>query len=199
MQGNKIVLFLPVAVMAGLFIAGYFALSGNETYSHEELAETAELDYYWTDREEGSPNGYELTVSWRWGEYPEDGIAGDDFIELQTEDQEAAEKLQKTLEDGSVQLTSGDEVTFASDEVEATAEGVLLRFPNEMQQELVLGAQGEAEFRFAEEDLPDFAVRYIHTWQDGSVDLSSTTTLEQALEDSAITQWWSKAVSVTEF
>lgn len=196
MQGNKIVLFLPFAVMAGLFIAGYFALSGTESLTHEQLQETAEIDYTWT--EDGTENSYKLTVSWRWSDYPEDGIAGDDFIELKTDNSESAENLRQTLDDGSVNLTSGDEVTFESDDVEETADGVLVRFPNEMQQELILGAQGEAYFSFPQEDeVPDFDVRYVHTWQDGAVDLSSQVTLEQALDESAITQWWTESIPIT--
>ncbi len=80
MKGNVIVLLLPVSVMVGLFIFGYVSLSQTEATSNEDLRNDISISEEMMGHET-------LQIQWQWGNFPEDGIRGDDFIEIRLADE----------------------------------------------------------------------------------------------------------------
>ena len=190
MRGNKVVLFLPIAVMIGLFVFGYFSFTEPDSITQEEMQDSTEFDH--------EVSGNRLEVYWQWNDYPDDGVVGDDYIELIAVDEDPA-NLQEEIENVQLELHHADEVIYESSDWVETEDGVVVSFPNEMQQEAIYGASGEVHFDFADAETAEgISLVYYHTWQDGEVEPAADKTMEEALEESVVTQWWTLEDEVPE-
>ncbi|WP_078577040.1 hypothetical protein [Salipaludibacillus agaradhaerens] len=188
-MGNKVVLLLPIGVMLGLFIFGYASLSGTEEVTNEELQETIILQ---TEQLDDS----HVNIKWQWGDFPKDGLAGMDYIELLIIDASGNEKA-SAVSGGMLQLTQGDDTLYHSDEVKKTSNGAVMSLPNDMSDEAILGPSGEATFRLAEplEEEDTVAINYYHTWVEHRLPLSQEVTLNEVLEKQISQYYWVSQVS----
>ncbi|MCR6110458.1 hypothetical protein HXA35_08970 [Bacillus sp. A301a_S52] len=183
-MGNKIVLLLPIGVMLGLFIFGYVSLSGTEGVTNEELQETLILQAEQVDDSH-------VNIKWQWGNFPKDGLAGTDYIELFIIDASGNEKSSE-VSGGMLQLTQGGDTLYQNDEVKKTFNGAVMSLPNDTSDEAILGPTGEATFRLTEplEEGETVAIRYYHTWVEHQLSLSQEVTLNEALEKEISQYYW---------
>ncbi|WP_090840745.1 hypothetical protein [Alkalicoccus daliensis] len=170
MQGNKILIFLPLLVMLGLFAIGYYSLTQTGGFTNTDLEENIFIAY---EREE---NQY---IEWQWGSFPEDGIAGTDYIELVI-DADAVEEVE-------LRLQQAGEILYETSEWEETPDGIAVEFPTYADGEQIIGALGELLLD-ASADID--AVRYYHTWAAAEINVSSSESIQELLEERIPDQFW---------
>lgn len=180
MKGNGIVLLLPVSVMIGLFIFGYISLSQTDTVSNEDLKNSMSINEKVIDNQT-------LQIQWQWGDFPEEGIQGDDFIEVLL----PMELQDKTL-DINISLSQGDEIVYENDEFVLSENGLLIAFPNEIQDEQILGPSGVVTVYFSDPVIEDWqgSVRYYHTWYDHDLEIESGMNIENTLVNDFVQSYW---------
>ncbi|TVP82720.1 MAG: hypothetical protein EA344_10635 [Alkalicoccus sp.] len=166
MKGNKTIIFLPIAVMLGLFIFGYFSLNQSSGFSNSDLQQNMDITI-----EENS-------VSWQWGSFPESGVAGEDYIEIVTDGD---------LEEAELRLTQADEVLYSSDEWIETSEGAAAPFPTYAEDEQIYGASGTWEIVI---DGEVEAVRYYHTWSAAEIPSNGPVDLTEVLQERIPENHW---------
>ncbi|WP_440898556.1 hypothetical protein [Bacillus daqingensis] len=161
--------------MAMLFVFGYVSMSGTGGFTNTDLEENLEL----TVRQEAP-----LQLNWQWGSFPEDGIAGQDYVEIISESEPDSVNLT---------LTHGDETLYESSSWFQTEHGFAVAFPTYTDGEQIIGALGQVEFGGMEPEMMD-EVRYHHTWADAEID-EDTPDLEAELADLLPANSWTKRLS----
>ncbi|PRO66681.1 hypothetical protein [Alkalicoccus urumqiensis] len=164
MRGNWLVVLLPLAVMAGLFAAGYFTLGGGDGMTNAQLQDNMQIDVA------------DSSVSWQWGAFPEDGVAGPDIVEFVTSDEV----------DVSAELTQAGEVIASEDGVVETEDGTAVWFQTFEEEGRTTGASGTAFFEGSGVE----SVRYYHTWANIDMELMESSSVEQVLSDRLPGQYW---------
>ncbi|WP_416149378.1 hypothetical protein ACM26V_24560 [Salipaludibacillus sp. HK11] len=186
MKGNAIVLILPASVMIGLFIFGYLSLSQEEVVSNEELQHSLTINNELIDERT-------LHIEWKWGDFPEDGIRGNDFIEILLPD-DVVDELNDHDVGVHISLSQGDQMIYESNRSQISANGLIIAFPNEVQDEQILGPSGEFTATFDELNINDFReeieIRYFHTWFDHQIELKPRVDIDQRLIDEGIQSYW---------
>ncbi|PYZ94313.1 hypothetical protein CR194_01915 [Salipaludibacillus keqinensis] len=185
MKGNAIVLLLPAVVMIGLFFFGYISLTQTEETSNEDLAGALMI-------QEELKDEYTMQIEWEWGEFPEDGIRGDDFIEITLPAWTGSEGGAETVEVKTI-LTQGNEVVYESNEAAITnSGGIAVAFPNEVQDDKIVGPRGEVTLHLSEPVLEEneIFIRYFHTWAEHPVSLESGIDIDSALTNAHIQSYW---------
>ncbi|CAM3799793.1 hypothetical protein [Alkalicoccus chagannorensis] len=166
MKGNWTVVLLPLAVMAGLFIFGYFTLQ-------ENTAEMTNADL----QEEMMLEMQEQQLEWEWETQPQDGVIGDNYIEIVTEDTELVDDL-------SVALYYANEAIESEHEVFLTEDGVAAAYPTYIDNEITAGAIGEAVWEQSGVE----SVRMYHTWAQAEPEEGAD--LAEELEDQISGYYW---------
>ncbi|NJP37665.1 hypothetical protein [Alkalicoccus luteus] len=178
MKGNKTVIFLPLAVMAMLFVFGYISMSGTGGFTNTDLEDNLELSM-----QPEAP----LQLSWQWGSFPEDGIAGHDYVEIISDSEP---------ESAALELTHGDETLYESSSWFETEDGFAVAFPTYTDGEQIIGALGQVEFGGMDPDVVE-EIRYHHTWADAELEEDSPD-LETELSDMLPANSWTKQISAEE-
>lgn len=180
MKGNAIVLLLPAAVMIGLFIFGYISLSETESTSNEDLKNSMSITEKVIDEQT-------LLIQWQWGDFPEEGIQGDDFIEVIL-----PEELQNQKIGITISLSQGDKIVYKNDDFVKSDDRLMVTFPNEVQNEQILGPSGELTIDFSDSVLKEWhgSVRYYHTWYDHDVETEMGMEIEDSLISESIQSYW---------
>jgi len=180
MKGNAIVLLLPASVMIGLFIFGYISLSQTETISNQDLIHSIAITEEVIDEQT-------LQIQWQWGDFPEDGIEGDDFIEIILPAELQDQKLNV-----AISLSQGEKIVYKNDFFVVSDDRLTIAFPNEVQDEKILGPSGEVIVYFSEPILDDWQgqVRYYHTWNDHDIKIDSGIDIEEKLLNEFIQSYW---------
>ncbi|SER68368.1 hypothetical protein [Salipaludibacillus aurantiacus] len=177
MKENKIVLLLPFSVMVGLFIFGYLSLGGTETISNENLKNAVSVHMEKVAEDT-------VKVDWQWNDFPEDGLHGNDYIELVYEDgNNEVIHSETTLFQGDAPVYEGEEWFFS-------AEGAVAVFPNEMQDNRMLGPAGTVTFQLSEPVTDAVVVRYYHTWTEHQLTGEETSRLKDRFEEEQIQSYW---------
>ncbi|TMW73789.1 hypothetical protein [Alteribacter natronophilus] len=155
---NKMVIFLPLSVMIGLFVFGWLTVMQTEEVTNEQLESHTELSIEY-DMPENQVHG-----SWNWEAMPSDGIAGDDYIEVVLLDEEG-NVLPGAALDGVVELGQSDEILHTAEAVGSTDDGLLFEFPNRSEDNLTYGNRGTVTVDVDEQaDIHEAEIRYAHTW-----------------------------------
>ncbi|WP_280768433.1 hypothetical protein [Salipaludibacillus daqingensis] len=185
MKGNAIVLLLPATVMIGLFIFGYITLSQTEEVSNEDLKESLSINEEIVDHQT-------LKINWQWGDFPEDGIRGEDFLEIALPDGTEEMSIETELI-----LTQGDDIVYESNHFVKSDGSIIISFPNEVQDEQILGPSGEVVVRFSETvlDQRQGNTDYYHTWYDHNIQLKEGMDIEETLIGDHIQSYWKVSTS----
>lgn len=170
MRGNKTVIFLPLIVMLGLFTFGYFSLNQTGGFSNTELQDNIEITY--------EPGELHL-IDWQWGSFPEDGVAGNDYMELVMTSPE--------VESSVLRLQQAGETLYETSDWFETQDGIAVEFPTYEDGEQIIGALGHWEFA-AEGQIN--AVRYYHTWTPEELEVSDNPDLQAVMEDAVPEHHW---------
>jgi hypothetical protein len=169
LKGNKTIIFLPLFVMAGLFVFGYFSLSDSSTLSNAELQQNIDISV---------SNDTPTEIAWEWGSYPADGLAGNDYIELVFDGE---------VENSKLELKQGDTVLFESEDWFYTDDGIAASFPTYTEEEQIIGAIGSWE---VESDTTFEAVRYYHTWAGTEIEKDEPVNLIEQLQNRIPEHHW---------
>ncbi|QKS70921.1 hypothetical protein FLK61_29810 [Paenalkalicoccus suaedae] len=169
MKGNKIVLFLPMIVMIGLFVFGYMYLSDLDAFTNERIEESIQFEL---EKENNI-----IDVSWQWGGFPEDGVTGNDYVELISENGD----LWQYVDSVELTLFQADEVIYTSSEWSETQEGIAIAFPTYVSNEQIAGPFGTINVTLTE-DVP-VSARYYHTWAEEDGIFSAESSLGFQLQE----------------
>ncbi|PYZ98617.1 hypothetical protein CR205_08565 [Alteribacter lacisalsi] len=155
---NKLVIFLPLTVMIGLFVFGYLSVIQTEEVNNEQLDSHTELTID-LKGDEGT-----VSASWNWDAMPSDGIAGDDYIEIVLFD-ENEKVLPDAGTEGILELGQRDDVIYTVEETVQTEDGLMMVFPNRTEDNVTYGNRGSLVISFDPgAEVHGAEVRYAHTW-----------------------------------
>ncbi|WP_026689276.1 hypothetical protein [Alteribacter aurantiacus] len=180
MGNNKLVIFLPLTVMIGLFFLGYYSIMGADEVDNENLDERTELHVTLSDT-----GAY---VGWSWDTMPSDGVIGDDYIEMVFYDQ-SGEVIDVDVQEAELHLLQGVDRIYSTDDMVESEKGVLFTFPNRMEENLTYGNSGAIKVAFNDDRVASAEVRYAHTWTHGSY-LDSNTLGQSDIAFSGPTEYW---------
>ncbi|WP_078597160.1 hypothetical protein [Evansella clarkii] len=186
MRGNKIVLFVPLTVMIGLFIMGYMTLNQAEQVTNEEL-----LNFVQLAAETENNNGEtELRVNWQWGDFPSDGLRGAGFIEITPVD-DAGEPVDFEIMDSRLLLTQSAEIIYERDQFEQGDEGIFVQFPNRADENIYYGPLGEVTITFSDfsSTAEYIEVSYYHTWEDSDITGQKGVSVRDILNEGSGKYW----------
>ncbi|WP_156816990.1 hypothetical protein [Salsuginibacillus kocurii] len=156
-NGNKLVVILPIFLMAFMFFGGWFYLQQSDVISNEDLYEHVELE---AQLEENSTQ--QLDVSWEWRETPEEGLVGEDYIGISVIDEDEQPLLSEEIEEASLQLFDGEDVIYET-EGEEVENGIIFSFPNELEENVTYGNEGHINMTITG-SAESASVSYLHTW-----------------------------------
>ncbi|RKL68736.1 hypothetical protein CR203_01415 [Salipaludibacillus neizhouensis] len=184
MKGNAIVIILPVVVMIGLFLFGYMSISQKESITNEDLQQLITITA--TEMNENT-----VEVNWQWGDFPEEGIQGNDYIELFLS--EGEKNLNSVIERIEVSLWQGNQIVYESTEFFLSDKGIVIPIPNEMQDEQILGPSGQVTLHFPEyvNVATELRWRYYHTWEEHTINEDNGINMEDRFIDEQIQSYWS--------
>ncbi|ADU29929.1 hypothetical protein [Evansella cellulosilytica] len=163
MKQHRIVLFLPLAVMIGLFIFGYITFTQTPAITNEELVNHIEFT---VDTNAESDGSYSVDVTWHWTDFPQDGLSGDDFIEIILLNGEM-ESVQGTITSEHLLLHQSEDIIYDNNVSTETDNGIAMRFPNEMRDNEMLGPRGNISLYVKDaldDDIHYVQAIYYHTW-----------------------------------
>lgn len=170
MRGNKTVILLPLAVMLGLFAFGYFSLNQTGGFSNTDLEENMEILYEYNETH---------LINWQWGSFPEDGVVGDDYLEVVMDTPQADSAV--------LRLVMAGETLYETSEWITTQDGIAVSFPTYADGEQIVGAIGHWEIE-TQENIT--SIRYFHTWSGADVELSEQDDLSAELQDTLGEEFW---------
>lgn len=184
MKGNAIVIILPAVVMIGLFLFGYMSISQSDSITNEDLQHS--IDMTATEMNENT-----VEINWQWGDFPEEGIQGNDYIEVFLNDEEKT--LDSVIEGVDISLWHGDQIVYESAEFFLSDEGVVLSIPNEVRDEQILGPFGQVTLHFPEyvNVVSELQWRYYHTWTEHSINEDNGMSMVDRFSEEQIQSYWS--------
>ncbi|WP_100398360.1 hypothetical protein [Bacillus sp. FJAT-44742] len=164
LNGNKLVVILPVFLMIFLFVGGAVYVQQSEEVTNEALHEEVEWDTLMTHN--GEDEGLTtLRAAWEWTAMPSEGLAGEDYIGVTFLDEDGQPMQAELADESHIYLTYGNEVVY-EDEAVSVENGFVFSFPNETDEHQSFGDRGSIEVTVETEDNPQRAiVSYLHTWE----------------------------------
>ncbi|MCD8508744.1 MAG: hypothetical protein LRY73_01820 [Bacillus sp. (in: Bacteria)] len=188
MRQNLIVILLPLAVMLGLFSVGFYIINQSSAVTNEDLVNHIQMELD-IQLEEGV--GYQVDVVWSWNDFPNDGLMGDDFIEIVLLN-DSMEPIKVADSIGSLYLKQGNDIIFETSHIVVSDEGIAFQFPNKSEDNLLFGPKGEVNVNFPlqEEAIAYIEVKYYHTWKEWDSQLKAYEALENQLQMHVIEDYW---------
>ncbi|SDY54608.1 hypothetical protein SAMN05421736_102229 [Evansella caseinilytica] len=186
MKQNKIVLLLPLTVMACLFAFGFYMIQQAEKVTNAELDKYVQLNI-------DLPETDVLEVSWDWGDLPEDGLTGVGIVELTLMNGDN-QPVPIAHQAAQLDLYQAANVIYSTVESETADSGVFLSFPNKIEDNTLYGPSGRLTVELDDNvgEWTTVLARYYHVW-DSDVDmlvLTSEKTVADQLASLDIEQYW---------
>ncbi|MDQ0254422.1 hypothetical protein J2S74_001797 [Evansella vedderi] len=188
MKQNRIVILLPLSVMIGLFLFGFYIINQSSSVTNEELVNHLQMEIELIQEDENIPS---LQTNWVWSDFPSDGIAGDDIIEFIFLN-DSMEVIPFFHVDGLLQLEQSNEVIYEENNFYRTDEGIAFRFPNKVEDNQIYGPRGNAVLYFQEieENVAYIEVKYYHTWEVWGMELENGKGINEILNNSGFKEYW---------
>lgn len=188
LNGNKVVIILPLLVVAFIFYGGYSYWQSIGSVTNEELSQYVNFDHNLQPRNEQ----FILTSKWEWTEMPAEGLIGTDYIGVSLLDANGQQLEDVSFVNGKVELFYGNKVIY---EAEGTPveNGFLFSFPNEMIEHEAFGNHGRITVSFQGAEYINgerVAISYLHTWGEHEpLQLEDARFLVTTLDKSTIPHW----------
>ncbi|RSL34529.1 hypothetical protein D7Z54_05125 [Salibacterium salarium] len=161
-SGNKLIVILPLFLMAFLFVGGSIYVKQAEEVTNDNLSEKLE----WKKSFNEAGNGSVLNASWSWGVMPDDGLQGTDYIGVTLMDTNGNPLPEEELKDYKLSLKQNDQADIVK-EGQVVENGILFSFPNKLEENQTIGDSGSLQVSSNGETQTEQAViSYLHTWED---------------------------------
>ncbi|WP_078552847.1 hypothetical protein [Bacillus alkalicellulosilyticus] len=160
LNGNKIVIILPLLVVAFLFLGGYHYIQQINTVTNEDLSQFVDVQ----PEIDSTGDNYSATFTWEWQEMPIEGLEGTDYIGFSFLDSEGNVIAEEIDVNGKLELLRGDQVIFESTGT-IVERGIIFPFPNEVVEHESFGNKGQAVISFSQDiSASQVVISYLHTW-----------------------------------
>lgn len=164
LNGNKLVIILPLILMGFIFFGGYNYLQETSSVTNELLYEKVEIEAVLEQ------TGENLTLSgnWLWGEMPAEGLMGDDYLGVSFLDEETGVAISiAEIEASTLQLLHGEKVVYETEGTKV-GNGVVYTYPNQIVEHESYGNKGSftVAVKLEEEKKVRASVVMLHTWEE---------------------------------
>ncbi|WP_026674728.1 hypothetical protein [Alkalihalobacterium bogoriense] len=188
LNGNKVVIILPLLVVAFIFYGGYSYWQSIGSVTNEELSQYVNFDHKLEPRNDQ----FILTSEWEWTEMPAEGLIGTDYIGVSLLDANGQQLEDVSFANGKIELFYGNKIIY---EAEGTLleNGYMFSFPNEMIEHETFGNNGRISVSFQTSDDTEghrVSISYLHTWGEHELlHIEDARFLTTNVNEAAIPHW----------
>ncbi len=164
LNGNKLVIILPLLLMGFIFYGGYHYLNQSAAITNEQLFQVIDMDANISKFNET----VEVHGTWNWEEMPIEGLIGKDYIGVSLIDGDSGNQLDNlNVKQSQLFLKHGEKVIFQAEGL-IVENGLIFAFPNEIIEHESYGNKGEfiVTFMLEEEITVKASIVLLHTWEE---------------------------------
>ncbi|MDA3131098.1 hypothetical protein ACFPTR_09970 [Aliibacillus thermotolerans] len=157
-SGNRLVVILPLIVVVFLTVLGGVYLLQADSVTNETLKE----EVSWNIHTSKTGDIFSLEATWSWGHLPSDGVRGEDYIGVSLLDANGHLIPAEQYEVYELEVNHEQQIR----EGELVGSGVLFSFPNDLEENKVIGESGTVHIAIRSDISPKRAIiSYLHTWE----------------------------------